>query len=52
MTGKGYFMIWGIVEFKAFQYFFCWTPPALFEVTQMVEFLCMYLTLSLLCDEG
>ena len=42
MVGKGYFMVWGIVEFRAFHYLFCWTLPDIIEVSQTVAFLCMY----------
>ena len=32
MSGKGYLMVWGILEFKTFHTWFCWTPPDLIEV--------------------
>ena len=44
MSDKGYFIVWGVVEFKALHDLFCWTPPNIIEVALAVAFLCMYLT--------
>ena len=52
MEGKGYFMVWGIIEFKAFHASLCLTPPDIIEVSQAVEFLWMYLTEYLLLPSG
>ena len=49
---KGYFIVWGIVEFKAFHASFCWTPPTLIEDYHVAAFLCMYLTWYLLLPSG
>ena len=52
MSGKGYFMVWVIAEFKASNYSFCWVPLALIEVFQAVSFFWIYLTWYLLFISG
>ena len=39
ISGKGYFMFWGIVELNSFYASFCLTHPYLIEVDQAVAFL-------------
>ena len=41
---KGYFIVWGIVEFKAFHDSFCCIHHDHIEAAHVVAFLCMYLT--------
>ena len=48
MADREYFIVWSIVEFKAFHALFCWMPPNLTEVSHGIAFLCMYLTWYLL----
>ena len=44
MEDKVYFIVWGIVEFKAFHASSCLTPPALIGFSHAFAFFCMYLT--------
>ena len=52
ISDKGYFIVWGFVEFKTFCASFCLTPPDLIEVSQTVDFLCMYISWSSLFPSG
>ena len=44
MADKGFFVVWGIVEFKTFHVSFCLMPPTIIEFANAVAFLCIYLT--------